>query len=187
MFKKCIFILATTCMMYSCTTQTETNPFLSEFQTEHGVPPFDKIKLEHYEPAFLKGIEEQNANIDAIVNNSEAPTFENVIVALDNSAPILDRVSAIFYNMTDAEKTPGLNELSIKIAPTLSEHSDNISLNQELFKKVNAVYQQKESLKLTTEQERLLEETYKDFVRSGANLSPEKQARLREINKQLST
>lgn len=187
MFKKCIFILATTCMMYSCTTQTETNPFLSEFQTEHGVPPFDKIKQEHYEPAFLKGIEEQNANIDAIVNNSEAPTFENVIVALDNSAPILDRVSAIFYNMTDAEKTPGLNELSIKIAPTLSEHSDNISLNQELFKKVNAVYQQKESLKLTTEQERLLEETYKDFVRSGANLSPEKQARLREINKQLST
>ena len=83
-------------MMYSCTTQTETNPFVSEFQTEHGVPPFDKIKLEHYEPAFLKGIEEQNANIDAIVNNSEAPTFENVIVALDNSAPILDRVSAIF-------------------------------------------------------------------------------------------
>ena len=187
MFKKCIFILATSCMMYSCTTQTETNPFVSEFQTEHGVPPFDKIKLEHYEPAFLKGIEEQNANIDAIVNNSEAPTFENVIVALDNSAPILDRVSAIFYNMTDAEKTPGLNELSIKIAPTLSEHSDNISLNQELFKKVNAVYQQKESLKLTTEQERLLEETYKDFVRSGANLSPEKQARLREINKQVST
>ncbi|WP_195546515.1 M3 family metallopeptidase [Bacteroides intestinalis] len=187
MFKKCIFILATSCMMYSCTTQTETNPFVSELQTEHGVPPFDKIKLEHYEPAFLKGIEEQNANIDAIVNNSEAPTFENVIVALDNSAPILDRVSAIFYNMTDAEKTPGLNELSIKIAPTLSEHSDNISLNQELFKKVNAVYQQKESLKLTTEQERLLEETYKDFVRSGANLSPEKQARLREINKQLST
>ncbi|MBD9093601.1 MAG: M3 family peptidase [Bacteroides oleiciplenus] len=187
MFKKCIFILATSCMMYSCATQTETNPFLTEFQTEHGVPPFDKIKLEHYEPAFLKGIEEQNANIDAIVNNSEAPTFENVIVAFDNSSPILDRVSAIFYNMTDAEKTDGLNDLSIKLAPTLSEHSDNISLNQELFKKVSAVYQQKESLGLTTEQQRLLEETYKDFVRSGANLSPEKQARLREINKQLST
>ena len=174
-------------MMYSCATQTETNPFLTEFQTEHGVPPFDKIKLEHYEPAFLEGIEEQNANIDAIVNNSEAPTFENVIVAFDNSSPILDRVGAIFYNMTDAEKTDGLNELSIKLAPTLSEHTDNISLNEELFKKVSAVYQQKESLGLTTEQQRLLEETYKDFVRSGANLSPEKQARLREINKQLST
>ena len=187
MFKKCIFILATSCMMYSCTTQTETNPFLTEFQTEHGVPPFDKIKLEHYEPAFLKGIEEQNANIDAIVNNSEAPTFENVIVALDNSSPTLDRVSAIFYNMTEAETTDDLKELSIKLAPTLSEHSDNISLNQELFKKVDAVYQQKDALGLTTEQQRLLEETYKGFVRSGANLSPEKQARLREVNKELST
>lgn len=187
MFKKCIFILATSCMMYSCTTQTETNPFLTEFQTEHGVPPFDKIKLEHYEPAFLKGIEEQNANIDAIVNNSEAPTFENVIVALDNSSPILDRVSAIFYNMTEAETTDDLKELSIKLAPTLSEHSDNISLNQDLFKKVDAVYQQKDALGLATEQQRLLEETHKGFVRSGANLSPEKQARLREVNKELST
>lgn len=187
MFKKCIFILATSCMMYSCTTQTETNPFLTEFQTEHGVPPFDKIRLEHYEPAFLKGIEEQNANIDAIVNNSEAPTFENVIVALDNSSPILNRVSAIFYNMTEAETTDDLKELSIKLAPTLSEHSDNISLNQDLFKKVDAVYQQKDALGLTTEQQRLLEETYKGFVRSGANLSPEKQARLREVNKELST
>ncbi len=187
MFKKCIFILATSCMMYSCATQTETNPFLTEFQTEHGVPPFDKIRLEHYEPAFLKGIEEQNANIDAIVNNSEAPTFENVIVALDNSSPTLDRVSAIFYNMTEAETTDDLKELSIKLAPTLSEHSDNISLNQDLFKKVDAVYQQKDALGLTTEQQRLLEETYKGFVRSGANLSPEKQARLREVNKELST
>ena len=187
MFKKCIFILATSCMMYSCATQTETNPFLTEFQTEHGVPPFDKIKLEHYEPAFLKGIEEQNANIDAIVNNSEAPTFENVIVALDNSSPILNRVSAIFYNMTEAETTDDLKELSIKLAPTLSEHSDNISLNQDLFKKIDAVYQQKDALGLTTEQQRLLEETYKGFVRSGANLSPEKQARLREVNKELST
>lgn len=187
MFKKCIFILATSCMMYSCATQTETNPFLTEFQTEHGVPPFDKIKLEHYEPAFLKGIEEQNANIDAIVNNSEAPTFENVIVALDNSSPILNRVSAIFYNMTEAETTDDLKELSIKLAPTLSEHSDNISLNQDLFKKVDAVYQQKDALGLTTEQQRLLEETYKGFVRSGANLSPDKQARLREVNKELST
>ena len=187
MFKKCIFILATSCMMYSCTTQTETNPFLTEFQTEHGVPPFDKIRLEHYEPAFLKGIEEQNANIDAIVDNSEAPTFENVIVALDNSSPTLDRVSAIFYNMTEAETTDDLKELSIKLAPTLSEHSDNISLNQDLFKKVDAVYQQKDALGLTTEQQRLLEETYKGFVRSGANLSPEKQARLREVNKELST
>ncbi|WP_300910417.1 M3 family metallopeptidase [uncultured Bacteroides sp.] len=187
MFKKSILILAASCMMYSCTTQTESNPFLTDFQNEHGVPPFDKIKLEHYEPAFMKGIEEQNTNIDAIVNNPEAPTYENVIVAFDNSSPILDRVGAIFYNMTDAEKTDGLNDLSIKLAPTLSEHSDNISLNQELFKKVSAVYQQKDSLQLTIEQQRLLEKTYKGFVRSGANLPAEKQARLREVNKQLST
>ena len=187
MFKKCIFILATSCMMYSCTTQTETNPFVSEFQTEHGVPPFDKIKLEHYEPAFLKGIEEQNQNIQAIIASPEVPTFDNTIVALDSSAPILDRVSAIFFNMTDAETTDELTELSIKMAPVLSEHEDNISLNQELFKRVNVVYQQKDSMNLTTEQKRLLDKTYKGFVRSGANLDAEKQARLREINKELST
>ena len=187
MFKRSILILAASCMMYSCANQTESNPFLTEFQTPNGVPPFDKIRLEHYEPAFLQGIEEQNANIRAIVDNTEAPDFENVIVAFDNSSPILNRVSAIFFNMTDAETSDALNELSIKLAPVLSEHGDNISLNQALFNKVQAVYQKKDSLNLTTEQQRLLDKTYKDFVRSGANLSAEKQARLREINKQLST
>ncbi len=187
MFKKSILILAASCMMYSCTTQTENNPFFTEFQTPNGVPPFDKIKLEHYEPAFLKGIEEQNAKILAIVNNSETPTFENVIVALDNSSPMLDRVGGVFHNMTEAETTDELTELSIRIAPVLSEHEDNIYLNQDLFKKVNAVYQQKESLGLNSEQQRLLEKKYKEFVRSGANLPADKQARLREINKQLST
>ena len=185
--KKTVIILAASCMMYSCTTKTDNNPFFTEFQTEYGVPAFDKIKLEHYEPAFLKGIEEQNQNIKTIIENPEAPTFENTIVALDNSSPILDRVSAIFFNMTDAETTDELTELSIKMAPVLSEHSDNISLNQELFAKVNNVYQQKNDLHLTTEQERLLDKTYKSFVRSGANLSAEKQARLREVNKELST
>ena len=187
MFKKGILILAASCMMYSCANQTESNPFLTEFQTPNGVPPFDKIKLEHYEPAFLKGIEEQNANIQAIIDNTEVPNFENVIVALDNSSPILNRVGAIFFNMTDAETNDSLNALSIKLAPVLSEHEDNISLNQKLFDKVKAVYLQKDSLGLTTEQQRLLDKTYKDFVRSGANLSAEKQARLREVNKQLST
>lgn len=175
-------------MMYSCThTPTEQNPFFTEYQTEYGVPPFDKIKLEHYEPAFMKGIEEQNRNIRAIIDNAEAPTFDNTIVALDNSSPILDRVGAVFFNMTDAETNDSLTELSIKLAPVLAEHEDNISLDPELFKKVNAVYQQKDSLNLTTEQARLLDETYKDFVRSGANLDAGKQARLREINKELST
>ena len=187
MFKKSIFMLAASCMMYSCATQTESNPFLSEFQTPNGVPPFDQIKLEHYEPAFQKGIEEQNANIQAIIDNAEAPTFDNVIVAFEQSSPILDRIGGVFFNLTEAETTDGLSALDMKMAPVLSEHSDNISLNQALFKKINAVYQQRESLSLTREQERLLEKIYKDFVRSGAGLPAEKQERLREINKQLST
>lgn len=185
--KRTVIILAASCMMYSCATKTESNPFFTEFQTEYGVPPFDKIKLEHYEPAFLKGIEEQNQQIKAIIENADAPTFDNTIVALDNSSPMLSRVSAVFFNMTDAETTDSLTALSIKLAPMLSEHSDNISLNQELFKKVDAVYQQKGALNLTTEQQRLLDKTYKSFVRSGANLNADKQARLREINKELST
>lgn len=115
MIKKTLTILAVSCMMYSCATKTESNPFFTEFQTEYGVPSFDKIKLEHYEPAFLKGIEEQNQNIEAIIESPEIPTFENTIVALDNSAPILDRVSIIFFNMTDAETTDSLTALSIKL------------------------------------------------------------------------
>lgn len=187
MIKKSILILAASCMMYSCTTQTETNPFLTEFQTPYGVPPFDQIKLAHYEPAFMKGIDEQNANIQAITSNAEAPTFDNVIVAFDNSSPILDRVGGVFYNLTEAETTDELTALSMKLAPVMSEHNDNILLNEALFAKIKAVYQQKDSLQLTTEQRRLLEKTYKSFVRSGANLPADKQARLREINKQLST
>lgn len=187
MIKKSILILAASCMMYSCTTQMETNPFLTEFQTPYGVPPFDQIKLEHYEPAFMKGIDEQNANIQAITSNAEAPTFDNVIVAFDNSSPILDRVGGVFYNLTEAETTDELTALSMKLAPVMSEHNDNILLNEALFAKIKAVYQQKDSLQLTTEQRRLLEKTYKSFVRSGANLPADKQARLREINKQLST
>ena len=174
-------------MMYACTPKTESNPLLAEFQTPYGVPPFSEIKLEHYEPAFQKGIEEQNENIRAIVDNTDAPTFENVIVALDNSSPILDCVEGVFYNLNSAETNDELTALSIKMAPVLSEHSDNILLNSALFEKVKAVYQQKDSAGLTTEQLRLLEKKYKDFVRSGANLPADKQERLREINKQLST
>lgn len=185
--KKTVFILATCFMTYSGIIKADGNPFFTEFKTEFGVPPFDKIKLEHYEPAFHKGMEEQNENIRKIIENKKAPTFENTIVALDNSDPILSRVSAIFFNMTDAETTDELTQLSMKIAPVLSEHSDNIYLNKELFKKIDLIYKQKKALKLTTEQERLLDETYKSFVRSGANLNAEKQARLKDINKELST
>ncbi|NDV65663.1 M3 family metallopeptidase [Bacteroides sp. 224] len=188
--KKKLIILSVACsiMMNSCTNTNKTdNPFFTAFETEYGVPPFEAIKLEHYKPAFEKGIEEQTANIDAIIKSSDEPTFENVIVALDNSSPTLDRVGGVFFNVTEAETTKELTELSMAIAPQLSEHNDNIYLNQDLFKKVDAVNQKKDQLNLTTEQKRLLDKVYKSFVRSGANLSEEEQARLREINKELST
>ena len=184
-----LLILVTCCMAYSCTTKTEDNPFFAEFQTEYGVPPFDKIKLEHYEPAILKGIEEQNNDIESIINNAETPTFENTIVALDNSGKILSRVGGVLFNLTEAETTDSLTALSMRMAPVLSEHQDNIYLNQQLFERVNAVHQQfmDDSTLLTKEQQRLLDKYYKKFVRSGAALDEAKQARLREINKELST
>ena len=184
--KKSVIILAASCMMYACAPKAD-NPFYTEYQTPFGTPPFDEIKMEHYEPAFLKGIQEQNDLILAIVNNPEAPTFDNTIVALDNSSPILNRVSAVFYGLAGAETNDDITALSMKLAPVMSEHSDNIRLNPALFAKVNAVYQQKDNLGLTTEQQQLLDKTYKGFVRSGANLNAEQQERLREINKEMST
>ncbi len=174
-------------MIYACTNTTDKNPFLTEFETEYGVPPFDEIKLEHYEPAFEAGMKEHNTNIQAIIDNKEEPTFENTIVALDNSSPILNRVSLVFFNMTEAETTEELTDLSMKIAPMISGHEDNIYLNSDLFAKVNAVNQKKDQLGLSTEQDRLLDKYYKRFIRSGASLSQDKQNRLKEINKELST
>ncbi len=184
--KKIVFFLLSLSMIYSCTTKNSVNPFFEEFQTAYGVPPFDKIELEHYEPAFTKGMEEENNRIQAIVENQEPPTFDNVIGALDASSPILDRVSGVFYNLISAENTPQLNELYIKLSPKLSEHTDNIYLNAALFNKVKTIYEQKEAANLTIEQLSLLDQTYKSFVRRGANLDEKDQARLREINKELS-
>lgn len=174
-------------MIYSCGVKEEQNPFLADFQTENGVPPFDEIKMEHYEPAFLKGIEEQNKNIEEIIDSKEPPTFSNVIERLDNSSPILDRVGGVFYNLTSAETTEELTNLSLKLSPILTEQNDNIYLNQALFDKVNAVYQNREKEELTTEQLRLLEKVYQGFIRAGAKLPAGAQQRLREINTQLST
>lgn len=178
-------------MLGACGQQKATtdNPFLTEFNTPYGTPPFDKIKVEHYEPAFLAGIEQQNKEIKAIVENTAEPTFENTIVALDNSGEILARVSGVFFALTEADTNDGLAALEAKIAPMLSEHSDNIYLNQDLYKRVAALHDQEKAgeLKLTTEQHYLLDKYYKGFVRSGAALDMEKQNKLREINKQLSS
>lgn len=191
MMKNLIFAAAMSCMVCACGQQAADtdNPFLTEFETPYGTPDFNRIKVEHYEPAFLKGIEQQNQEIKAIVENPEEPTFENTIVALDNSGEILARVSGVFFALTEADTNDELMALEGKIAPMLSEHSDNIFLNQDLYKRVAAVHAQEEAGKitLTTEQHYLLDKYYKEFIRSGAGLDAQKQERLREINKQLST
>lgn len=189
--KNLIFAAAMSCMVCACGQQAADtdNPFLTEFETPYGTPDFNRIKVEHYEPAFLKGIEQQNQEIKAIVENPEEPTFENTIVALDNSEEILARVSGVFFALTEADTNDELMALEGKIAPMLSEHSDNIFLNQDLYKRVAAVHAQEEAGKitLTTEQHYLLDKYYKEFIRSGAGLDAQKQERLCEINKQLST
>lgn len=175
--------------MCACEQQSETNPFFADFQTEYGAPDFNRIRTEHYEPAFLKGMEEQNAEIRAIVENQEEPTFENTVVALDNSGEILSRVSGVFFALIEADTNDSLTALNEKIAPMLSEHRDNMYLNQGLYERIATIYQQEQDgqITLTTEQRRLLDKYYKAFVRSGASLDSEKQVRLREINKELSS
>ena len=189
--KNLIFAAAMSCMVCACGQQAADtgNPFLSEFETPYGTPDFDRIKVEHYEPAFLKGIEQQNEEIKAIVENPEEPSFENTIVALDNSGEILSRVSGVFFALTEADTNDEMMALEAKIAPMLSEHSDNIFLNKELYKRVAAVHAQEEAgkIQLTTEQHYLLDKYYKEFISSGAGLDAKKQERLREINKELST
>ena len=189
--KNLIFAAAMSCMVCACGQQAADtdNPFLSEFETPYGTPDFNRIKVEHYEPAFLKGIKQQNEEIKAIVENPDEPSFENTIVALDNSGEILARVSGVFFALTEADTNDEMMALEAKIAPMLSEHSDNIFLNQELYKRVAAVRAQEEAgkIQLTTEQHYLLDKYYKEFIRSGAGLDAQKQERLREINKQLST
>lgn len=185
--KKLVFILSVCSMTYSYASKPDQNPFLTEFKTQFNAPPFNLIKIGHYEPAFLEGIRQQNAEIKAIIVNKAKPTFKNTIVAFDNSGSILRRVGGVFFNLTEAETNDSLTALSIKMAPVLSEHSDNVYLNKALFKRINTIHDQKKSLNLTREQGRLLDLIYKRFVRSGAGLIDQKQARLRQINKELST
>ena len=166
--------------------QANGNPFLAEYTTPFKVPPFDKIKLEHYKEAFLKGMEEQAQEINAIVKQRSAATFENTIVALDQSGKLLSKVSAVFYGQNSANTSDEMQAISRELSPLLSKHRYDIKLNAGLFQRVKFVYDQKSKLNLTKEQAKLLEETYKDFVRGGANLDAAKQAKLRELNSELS-
>ncbi len=186
--KKIIMAACAATMLMGCANQeVETNPFLSEYDTPFGVPPFEQIKPEHYKPAFEQGMKEQIAEIEAIVNNPEAPTFENTIVALDQSGQLLNKVSYVFFGQTNANTNDSLQALSREMSPLLSKHGDDITMNAGLFARVKAVRESADTANLDKEQMKLLDETYKDFVRNGANLDAEKQEQLRKLNTEISS
>lgn len=159
-----------------------TNPFFVEYTTPFGVPPFDQIKVEHYKPAFLNGMEEQAKEIESIVNNPEEATFENTIVALDRSGELLNKVMYAFNGQASVNTNDEIQALQQELSPVLSKHRDDIRLNPELFARVKSVYDNQEKFNLNKEQKKLLEQKYKSFVRGGANLDADKQVRLRKLN-----
>lgn len=187
--KKMFFAACAAAMMCGCSggDTAVDNPFFAEWDTPFGVPPFEQIKPEHYKPAFTQGMEEQKAEIEAIVNNTEDATFENTIVALDQSGALLNKVSYVFFGQTNANTNDELQAINAEISPLLTQHGDDISMNPALFARVKAVYENKDNAGLDKEQMKLLEETYKDFVRGGANLDSVSQAKLRELNTEISS
>lgn len=162
------------------------NPFLRPYDTPFEVPPFEQIEISHYLPAVEEGIKQHQREIETITSNSEAPTFENTILAFDESGDLLERVTTVFFNLNSASTSEEMQVLAREISPKVTEHSDNIMLNKDLFQRVKTVYDQRESLNLDAEQMRVLEKYYKDFERSGANLSDEDQTKLRALNQELS-
>ncbi|MFP4081391.1 MAG: M3 family metallopeptidase [Candidatus Aminicenantes bacterium] len=187
MRKTVVFILLAGLTLCACSKQqTETNPFFSEFDTPYQVPPFDKIKEEHYLPAFKEAFKQQQQEIKAITKNPEPPTFENTLEDLDKSGKLYRKVNSVFNVLNGSMTNEKMQEIAKQVAPLRSQHQDDILMNRELFRRVVSVYQKKDELDLSTEQQTLLDEYYKDFVRGGANLDEENKAKLREINKELS-
>ena len=181
--KKIVFLSMMLVSLMAC--NKNENPLLVEQDTPFGLPAFDKVKIEHYLPAFEKAIAENKAEIEAIVNNPEAPTFANTIEALDRSGELLDKVVGVFFNVLEADGNDEMNKIAEEVTPLLSELSDGIILNDALFQRVKAVYEQRETLGLNDEQMRLLTETFKSFANNGANLPEDKKTRLKEINQEL--
>jgi len=173
-------------MIIAGCSQNSSNPLLQEFNTPFQTPPFRKIKVKHYMPAFKEAINQHNEEIETIAENKEEPSFKNTIVALDNSGILLSKVGGIFYNLLAANTSDELQKVAEEVSPLLSKHSDDVMLNKKLFKRIKSVYEKREKLNLSTEDRTLLKKTYKNFVRGGANLNEEEKTRLREINKKLS-
>jgi len=166
--------------------QKAGNPFFAEYNTPHQTPPFDLIKFEHFEPAFTQGMEEGRTEIDAIANNTEAPTFENTIVAYEKAGELLGKVSDVFYNIKGSENNDSIAALAKRLSPLMTAYSADISLNENLFKRIKSVYEQKDQLELSVEEQTMLEKMYQGFVRGGANLPADKKDQLRKIDEQLS-
>lgn len=163
------------------------NPFMKEWNTPYGVPPFEEIKTTDYLPAIQEGMRQQAENIQAICDSKEAPTFANTIIPYEYSGELLTKVSAVFMNLAECMNSPEMEKLSDTIFPMLTRHGDDIMLNAKLFERIKTVYNNREKENLNAEQLRLLEVIYKDFVRGGANVPADKQARFREINEKLAS
>lgn len=163
------------------------NPFLQDYNTLHHTTPFNQIKLEDYEPAIREGMRLEDEEIKAIVENPESPSFENTILALGEAGKVLDRVTTVLFNLMSAETCDALDEIAEKMMPELSEHSNNISLNEKLFARIKQVYLQKDKVNLSPEERALLDKTYDGFIRNGANLSDKDKETFRHLSKELST
>ncbi|MBE0675663.1 MAG: M3 family metallopeptidase [Bacteroidales bacterium] len=185
--KKLIIMFFVVAMgLMACTEKEPENPFFANWDTPFGIPPFDKISNEHYMPAFIRGFEEQMKEIDAIVNNSEEPTFENTIKAMEYTGSLLRKVSQTFSPINSANTSEEMQAISRELSPLSSKHSDDISLNEKLFERIKSVYENQDKFNLTSEEKRVLELRYKNFIRNGAGLSSEDKDKLRKINEQLS-
>ncbi len=183
--KKNIIVLLILVFMASCIKQDE-NPFLTSYDTPFGVPPFHLIENSHFMPAFKEGIKQHEKDIASIINNSESANFENTIAAIDYSGELLNKVSSVFFNYNSCNTSEEIQIIAREASSMLSEHSDNIRLNADLFAKVKSVFENQDEFDLTEEQSMLLKETYESFVRNGAALPEDKQERFREINQELS-
>lgn len=181
--KKIISIISIALVMAAC---SEKNPFLVEWETPYGIPPYEEIAVEDYIPAIQKGIEQQNAEIEAITSNPDAPTFENTIVPLELSGEILSKVTGVLYNVSETDRSDSLDAVMSQAIPLLSEHSDNINFNKALYNRIAAVYEGDQS-GLTREQQVVLKKYYDGFTRNGIDLPEVTQARLREINSEMAT
>ncbi|MDD2490654.1 MAG: M3 family metallopeptidase [Bacteroidales bacterium] len=184
--KKLLFVMIAAGALFTSCSQKGSNPLLEEWNTPFGIPPFEEIKIEHFMPAFVEAMDQHKAEIDAIVNNTEEPTFENTIVAYDNAGALLDKISPVFSHISGTNSNADVIALEKELSPLRSKHFNEISLNQGLFERVKTVYTQKDSLGLDLEQMRLLEEMFKGFVRSGADLPEDKKEALKEINQEIS-